>query len=109
MAENETHMATRLRSAREAAGLTQGQSARLLGLHRPAISEIEAGRRKVTAEELWQLADIYGVSASWLTGEGETDQGPRESRITLAARELASLKDEDLEKILNVIRTLRQT
>ena len=109
MAENETNLAMRLRSAREAAGLTQGQAARLLGLHRPTVSEIEAGRRKVTADELGQFADIYGVSTTWLTGEGNIEDGPRESRITLAARELASLRDEDLEKILSVIRTLRQT
>ena len=109
MAANETNIADRLRAAREAAGLTQGQAAKLLGLHRPSVSEIEAGRRKVAADELLQFADIYLVSTAWLTGEGEMEEGPRESRIKIAARELASLKDEDLEKLLSVIRTLRQT
>jgi len=109
MVANETTIAERLRSAREAAGLTQGQAAKLLGLHRPTVSEIEAGRRKVSAEELVQFADIYGVSVSWLTGEGDLEEGPRESRIRLAARELASLRDEDLEKLIGAIRTLRQT
>ena len=109
MVTHEATIAERLRSAREAAGLTQGQAAKLLGLHRPTVSEIEAGRRKVSAEELVQFADIYGVSVSWLTGEGDMEEGPRESRIRLAARELASLKDEDLEKLIGAIRTLRQT
>ena len=109
MAANETTIAERLRSAREAAGLTQGQAAKILGLHRPSVSEIEAGRRKVSAEELGQFGDIYGVSILWLTGQGDVDDGPRESRIRLAARELANLRDEDLEKLITVIRSLRQT
>ena len=109
MAAKETNIADRLRAARQAAGLTQGQAAKLLGLHRPSVSEIEAARRKVAANELVQFAEIYGVSTSWLTGEGAMEDGPRESRIKMAARELASLKDEDLEILLSVIRTLRQT
>lgn len=35
------HIAARLRRAREAARLTQGQAAQILSLHRPAISEVE--------------------------------------------------------------------
>ena len=35
-------IAARLRAAREAAGLSQGQVAKLLKLHRPTVSEIEA-------------------------------------------------------------------
>lgn len=62
-------IAERLRTARETAGLTQSQSAKLLGLHRPSISEIEAGRRKVSGDELKQFADIYGVGVAWLAGE----------------------------------------
>ena len=61
MVAHETTIAERLRSAREVAGLTQGQAAKLLGLHRPTVSEIEAGRRKVSAEELGQFGDIYGT------------------------------------------------
>ena len=35
-------IANRLAEARKMAGLSQGQVARMIGLHRPAISEIEA-------------------------------------------------------------------
>ena len=35
-----------------------------LGLYRPAVSEIEAGRRSVRAEELEALAGLFGVEAS---------------------------------------------
>ena len=108
MEGSEKTIPERLRTARETAGLTQGQAAKLLGLHRPSISEIEAGRRRVSAEELRQFADIYRVGVAWLTGEGEVSDGPREIRIKLAARDLANLSDDDLETLLGVIRTLKQ-
>src|SRR6266487_1109678 len=59
----------RLRHAREDAGLSQAQAAKLLGLHRPAITEIEAESRKVSAGELRNFASLYHVSTSWLLGE----------------------------------------
>ena|SRR5260221_6143127 len=101
-------LATRLRIAREQAGLSQGQVAKMLNLHRPTISEIEAGRRKVTAEELSTFADIYGVSLSWLL-EGQNDnQDAYEAKVELAARELANLKPEDLQRLLDLLKTLRE-
>ena len=43
-----TLIAERLREARRLAGVSQGQVAKMLGLHRPAVSEFEAGNRKVS-------------------------------------------------------------
>ena len=63
---NRQEIAERLREARKAAGLSQGQVARLLQMHRPTISEIEAGNRRVAADELRKLAETYDVTASWL-------------------------------------------
>jgi transcriptional regulator with XRE-family HTH domain len=90
-------IAERLKAAREQAGLSQGQAARLLGLHRPAISEIEAGRRRVSAEELARLAGVYDVSISWLTsGDSEVP----DPSVELAAR--------DLDIVLQLLRSLRK-
>lgn len=100
-------VAERLRIAREQAGLSQGQVARILGLHRPTISEIEAGRRRVTAEETATFARLYEVSVAWLTGSEEADNDI-DDRVRLAARELAKLKSEDLDKILKLLATMRQ-
>ena len=69
-------VATRLRTTRRMAGLSQAQVAKILGLHRPSISEMEAGRRKVSVEELAKLAKIYAVDIEWLAGsEPETQSG----------------------------------
>ena len=100
-------LAARLRLAREQAGLSQGQVAKMLHLHRPSISEAEAGRRKVSTEELVQLAHIYGVSVSWLAGADSEEKNAAQDRIELAARELAKLKPEDLDRLLQLLTALR--
>lgn len=97
----------RLRVAREMAGLSQGQIARLMGLHRPSVSETEAGRRRVSAEELVQFGKSYGVSTEWLTGADPETVDPKDARIQLAARELSKLKDKDLERMLQLLAALR--
>ncbi len=101
-------IASRLRIAREEAGLSQGQVAKLLDLQRPSVSEMEAGRRNVTVPELAKLAEIYGVSVSWLACEDTSDMDPVRDRIELAARELSKLKPEDMQRVLRVLKTLRQ-
>ena len=101
-------VAERLRLARKQAGLSQGQIARLLNKHRPTISEIEAGRRRVSAEELADFARLYEVSVAWLSGS-EPDDPEFDDRVRLAARELAKLKQDDLERVLNLLATMRES
>lgn len=98
-------IASRLRMAREFAGLTQGQVAKRLGYHRPTVSEIEAGRRKVAAEELSMFCDLYGVNLPWIAGEDTEDTASY--KVRLAARELEKLEDEDLDRLLQLIQALK--
>lgn len=100
-------LAERIRTAREMAGLSQGQVAKKLGLHRPSVSEMEAGRRRVSAEELSELADLYAVDLSWLA-DGETVPDEHRSRVELAARELSKLREEDLDRVLKMLSALRR-
>jgi transcriptional regulator with XRE-family HTH domain len=97
-------LSTRLRQAREAAGLSQGQAARLLEIHRPTLSNIEAGERKVSAGELKQFAELYKVSTEWLLGETVKS----DSRIKLAARKLSGLQDKDLETVMQIVDSFRR-
>ena len=102
MPSNSVELAERLRSARSRAGLSQGQAAKLLGVHRPTISEMEAARRAVKADELTRLADLYGVTVSWLTGaDTETPQ-----HVLLAARKMSKLKQPELDRVLELIESL---
>ncbi|MGQ0774183.1 MAG: helix-turn-helix domain-containing protein [Pseudonocardiales bacterium] len=52
-------MGKRLRSAREYVGLSQDDVAEYLDLSRPAVTNMEAGNRKVSADELARLARLY--------------------------------------------------
>ena len=98
-------IANRLRMARDMAGLSQGQAARQLGWHRPTLSQIEAGRRKVSAEELSLLADLYTVNIPWILGEQEPQKAS--AKAMLAARKLSQLRDEDIDLLLNLISSLK--
>lgn len=104
--EQRLQIAQRLQAARKQAGLTQGQVAKLLQMSRPTISEVEAGRRRVTAEELTELSKIYDVSITWLTGGDSDSQNPA---VELAARELAKLKKDDLDAVLGLLSSLRNS
>jgi len=60
----------RIREAREYLGLSQQFVSDQLGIHRASVTEIEKGRRKVSAEELAQLAKLLRRPAGWLlTGQ----------------------------------------
>lgn len=56
----------RIKSLRESLGMSQEKLAKLLGVVRPTISQIENGDRKVCAEELKRLAEIFNISADSL-------------------------------------------
>jgi transcriptional regulator with XRE-family HTH domain len=105
--ERSSPIGTRLKEARKLAGLSQGQVATMLGLHRPSISEIEAGNRKVSAEELNRLCEIYDVSLDWVVGKASGSINPDDPRLELAARELSKLNPDDLNRLLHVIAAMR--
>jgi len=62
-------LASRLREAREAAGLTQDQVAGKLDLSRSTIAQMELGRREVNSLELDRLAWLYGRDIRSFFGE----------------------------------------
>lgn len=105
---SKTEIANRLRMAREMAGLSQGQAAKKLNIHRPTISEIEAGRRNVKSDELVQFASLYGVEISWIM-EGTVNEDKIDKSILAAARELSSMKDEDIETLINTIKMIKSS
>lgn len=97
----------RLKEARKLAGLSQGQVAKILGLHRPSVSEMEAGNRRISATEVARLAEIYDVSVAWLLGEAPYTLDAQDPRLELAARELTKLKPDDLDRLLKLLAAMR--
>jgi transcriptional regulator with XRE-family HTH domain len=64
-------LAQRLKEAREYLGLSQDYVSQQTRIPRPAISEVEAGRRKVESLELKRLAALYGRPLSHFFPDNE--------------------------------------
>ncbi len=90
----------RLAAAREAAGMTQSQIARRLGVKKATIAGWENDLSEPRANRLSMLAGMVNVSIMWLlTGEGEgmdAPADPEEDTIELASAvaELRAIRGE---------------
>jgi transcriptional regulator with XRE-family HTH domain len=90
----------RLKEAREYVGLKQDDVAKKLGIPRSALSNVEAGARKVDAIELAQLAKLYQRPVAWFTGEDSSsasDKMPAE--VAHVARAAAALSHQDRQEL----------
>lgn len=98
----------RLREAREASGLSQGQVAKKMGMHRPTVTEIEAGRRKISADEIGEFAKLYDVPIDWIV-DGHQESDSSNTRLLFAARELSKMSNDDLDRLMSMLSMLRGT
>jgi transcriptional regulator with XRE-family HTH domain len=104
--EQRVQMAARLKEAREYLGLSQDQTAMVLKISRPAVSNIESGARKVEAVELDQLSQLYGRSVSYFLSGVDTDQTPSD-KVAFYARTLKDLSKRDLNEVARFADFLR--
>lgn len=58
----------RIRKLREKRGISQQRLSGLLGVSRPTVSQIEMGERKVSADELLKISEIFDVSVEHILG-----------------------------------------
>ena len=99
-------LAERIRRARAAAGLTQDGLARILGLSRSAVAQIEAARRKVDSLELSRLARFLGRTVGdFLAPEFQEDGVAVVLRALAEARQDPRVQ-EDLSRALAVARQI---
>lgn len=106
MHSDRERIAARLKDARTLAGLSQAQAADKLGLQRPAISEIEAGKRKVSAEEILLFSNLYRVDAKWLLLQDSEEDQSLSEQYKFAARELGKLNPDEIQKVLDILKIL---
>ncbi|WP_419739978.1 helix-turn-helix domain-containing protein [Ruegeria sp.] len=90
----------RLAGAREAAGMTQAQLARRLGVKKATIAAWENDLSEPRANRLSMMAGMINVSIMWLlTGEGEGMEAPLEEgeanlELADAVAELRAIRGE---------------
>lgn len=106
--KNTEAMANRLRLAREQAGLSQAEVAKLLKLHQPSLSQIETGVRRVSVEELEQMAKLYKVPMAWLACADIEEVDRQRDQRDMAALMLVNMTTEELDKVLGLLTTIRQ-
>lgn len=94
-------IANRLKEARILSGLSQENAAKMLNLQRPAISEIESGKRKVSAEEIIQFSEFYKVSTTWILHDEELEI---DEELRMVARELNKMNVGDRNKLIDLIK-----
>lgn len=99
--------AKKLKEARMKAKITQDEAAALMNVTRRAISEMEAGKRSVSAEELAQFSRIYKVDVRELLFVEFTEAGD-EQRLTAKyssfLKLLEKLSDREVEDVYWVIK-----
>lgn len=95
----------RLRGAREYLGLSQEDVAEHMGLSRPAISNVESGKRKVSTFELTRFAQLYRRPYEYFLGE--TDELVDDEVSGALFRTAQELSDSDKEQVLRFAQFLR--
>jgi transcriptional regulator with XRE-family HTH domain len=96
----------KLRLAREYLGLSQDEVAKHLGIPRTALTNVEAGQRRIDALELKRLAALYRQPVNHFTGdEGGADALPAD--VAHLARTAASLSVKDRDELERFAEYLR--
>lgn len=89
----------RVKKYRNRLHLSQEYVSKYLNVNRATYSQMENGKRKITAEEIGKLSGLFGVSADTLLGND------LESKPTiLFARSFEKLDEADQAEIMNLIR-----
>ena len=88
----------RIKEARTELHLSQDYVAKFLGVNRTAIVEIESGKRKVSADELGRLSELFQIPADELLNGRNT-----EMPVQMFARRFGALDEADQQEILNLI------
>lgn len=113
MANNEkdaqrADIAERLRQGREYVGLSQEEVALVLGVSRPAVTNMELGQRKVEATEIVTLSKLYRRTVEYLlTGKDPITEAPEQ--LAFLARAIKGLSEKDLDEVGRFAEFLKNT
>jgi transcriptional regulator with XRE-family HTH domain len=105
---NETYskLGKTIKDLRQRMGISQQKLAHSLGVLRPTVSQIESGERKIAADELVKLSDIFNVSIEYLLGfEKEAEvilyEGEKEMKMETQIR--INVPQKNLKKFKEVL------
>ena len=94
----------RLKEAREYIGASQDKVATYLGVSRSAVSEMESGKRSVSAVELKKLATLYQRPVSWFTDDVVSGVPADIEYLARTASELSDNDRTDLQRFAEFLK-----
>ena len=97
----------RLKQARLAKNMTQGQLAEEAGISISFLSNIENGRQVMNVQTLIALLDSLNISADWLLNNG-TDYANRAAAIEIE-QELSACTAKERSAILKLIQLMKES
>lgn len=112
--------AKKIRSLRQSRNLMQKDVAKVLEVSDVAVSHWERGIRTPDVETLTKLADLFHVTTDYLLGRSDDPYGriirleslskdlPSGYMDVVASASQANLTSDELEAIVNIIKTLKQ-
>jgi transcriptional regulator with XRE-family HTH domain len=103
--EEAVEIGERLRRSREYLGLSQEEVADYMEISRPAISNVEAGKRKVSSEELRRFSRLYRRPYEYFLGE--TEEIVDDETVGALFRTTQELSDGDREQVLRFAQFLK--
>ena len=93
----------RIKNFRNRLHLSQEYVANFLGINRATYTQMENGKRKITAEDISRLSELFGVTADALLNENKISQPS-----TVFARCFEKLDENDQAEIMNLIKFKEQ-
>jgi transcriptional regulator with XRE-family HTH domain len=98
------YLASRLREARDYLGLSQEYVAQQLNMPRPAVSDIEAGKRRVESIELQRLAELYSHPVSYFLRSEGSLSAESKGQIEIEAKLRNTTKGLPIDDVQEVLR-----
>ena len=93
----------RIKNFRNRLHLSQEYVANFLRINRATYTQMENGKRKITAEDVSRLSELFGVTADALLNENKISRS-----ATVFARSFEKLDENDQAEIVNLIKFKEQ-
>ncbi len=109
---NKKEMGSRIRSRREALGMSREELAKKLSVTGKTIANIEYGEKGVTLKNLYKLKQVLGVSIDYLMEGDSSFMDSEDKRKMISENILSSLSvcsEKELDRIEKVTRLYVET
>ena len=101
-------LSDRLKEARNNIGMYQEDAAHSMGMSRPTLSAIEAGKRAVTAEEIREFSSLYKVTTDWILYGNDQKDMERMQRIGAYYQLFTQLGEQQQKEIVRIMENMLQ-